>query len=219
MELSASGAPGASNSDPGQRAADDDDDLRAQQRNNALRLPVVLWDKRDLHLRLVGSRADRLGVQRRRPSRTRTTACRRRTSRSPRSTQRRRLSRSTRRSSHQSPHHAQFGHKQRAVIGAHDHSSDNRNPAVHLHVVLGNLIGLCIGFPNGFTGLSHTFTSIVSSTYYCVQETDSASPNSIVYTGTTSGHGQFWLVRVPDGHDLEPGEHVPDSGSPSRSTE
>jgi hypothetical protein len=37
--------------------------------------------------------------------------------------------------------------------------------------------------PTGFTGLSHTF-SPTSTTYYCVRETDSATTNSVVYTGT-----------------------------------
>ena len=36
----------------------------------------------------------------------------------------------------------------------------------------------------GLTGLFQTFTP-TSSTYYCVQETDSASSNEVVYTGTT----------------------------------
>ena len=48
----------------------------------------------------------------------------------------------------------------------------------------------------GFTGLSHTFTPS-SSTYYCVQETDSASTNAIVYTSTTQVTVNPALVASP----------------------
>lgn len=66
--------------------------------------------------------------------------------------------------------------------------------------------------PTGFTGLSHTFTSIVSSTYYCVQETDSASTNSIVYTVATSVTVSSGSYVAPTVTISNPANTVLDSG-------